>query len=184
MIWLWDLLQLMLSPSDGFLLFDFFSHKIELRRCLFAVLIGRVRSEVSTGPSYVFQSLSLHSFTILIIYLPLVHIRCLLVRQNVCQDYQRVFFTRLFRPQECLLFSAIQEIWRQWRFFFFFWGQVGFLILYNVEGSAWWTDCAERKTTLLAKEKGGKKKKKLVNIGTLFEDNKCVCQTANLSIGL
>lgn len=114
----------------------FFSHKIELRRCLFAVLIGRVRSEVSTGPSYVLQSLSLHSFTILIIYLPLVHIRCLLVRQNVCQDYQRVFFTRLFRPQECLLFSAIQEIWRQWRFFFFFWGQVGFLILYNVEGSA------------------------------------------------
>lgn len=120
MIWLWDLLQLMLSPSDGFLLFDFFSHKIELRRCLFAVLIGRVRSEVSTGPSYVFQSLSLHSFTILIIYLPLVHIRCLLVRQNVCQDYQRAFFTRLFRPQEYLLFSAIQEIWRQWRFFFLF----------------------------------------------------------------
>lgn len=119
MIWLWDLLQLMLSPSDGFLLFDFFSHKIELRRCLFAVLIGRVRSEVSTGPSYVFQSLSLHSFTILIIYLPLVHIRCLLVRQNVCQDYQRAFFTRLFRPQECLLFSAIQEIWRQWRIFSF-----------------------------------------------------------------
>lgn len=183
MIWLWDLLQLMLSPSDGFLLFDFFSHKIELWRFLFAVLIGRVRSEVSTGPSYVLQSLSLHSFTILIIYLPLVHTRCLSVQQNVCQDYQRVFFTRLFRPQECLLFSAIQEIWRQWRFFFFFWGQVGFLILYNVEGSAWWTDCAERKTTLLAKEKGGKKKIS-VNIGTLFEDNKCVCQTANLSIGL
>lgn len=43
-------------------------------------------------------------------------------------------------------------------FFFFFWGQVGFLILYNVEGSAWWTDCAERKTTLLAKEKGSKRK--------------------------
>lgn len=100
----------------------FFSHKIELRRCLFAVLIGRVRSEVSTGPSYVLQSLSLHSFTILIIYLPLVHTRCLSVQQNVCQDYQRVFFTRLFRPQECLLFSAIQEIWRQWRFFFFLLG--------------------------------------------------------------
>lgn len=51
----------------------FFFHKIELQRCLFAVLIGRVRGKESTGPSYVCQSPSLHSFTILIIYLPLVH---------------------------------------------------------------------------------------------------------------
>lgn len=31
---------------------------------------------------------------------------------NVCQDYQGVFFIMLFRPEEYLLFSAIQEIWR------------------------------------------------------------------------
>lgn len=73
MICLQDLPQRMLSPSDGFLLFDFFFDKIELQRCLFAVLIGRVRGKESTGPSYVCQSPSLHSFTILIIYLPLVH---------------------------------------------------------------------------------------------------------------
>lgn len=81
MICLQDLPQRMLSPSDGFLLFDFFFDKIELQRCLFAVLIGRVRGKESTGPSYVCQSPSLHSFTILIIYLPLVHTRCLWVRQ-------------------------------------------------------------------------------------------------------
>lgn len=34
------------------------------------------------------------------------------------------------------------------------------------------------------RRKGVKEKKISVNIGTLFEDNKCVCQTANLSIGL
>lgn len=161
----------------------FFSHKIELRRCLFAVLIGRVRSEVSTGPSYVFQSLSLHSFTILIIYLPLVHIRCLLVRQNVCQDYQRVFFTRLFRPQEYLLFSAIQEIWRQWRFFFLFLLGTGRFS----DFVQCWKGLLDGQIALREKPRCWQRRKgvkKSVNIGTLFEDNKCVCQTANLSIGL